>query len=279
MEQETGALFRELIAPESSAVDSALYDRKLADTGLFPEEILGDSKVDASQYLTAWIERHDLDHRTSHNTHSAKKTPLDRLLNGTLKIQITCKECKETEEHHEDFTSPLQLQVPADAGDINLEGCIDAYFKTRTVQNHECQYCNQLVAATRKIWFAQLPPNIVFSLNRTHDSGAKISTPVRVNLATIDLQGWCGPHVATKDARRYELSSMVMHRGESAQNGTYVAACRVHGSGKEMAQLDGDIHEDKWRIVQDETVSKNKATRMIRNFDGAAQLLFLQKLA
>ena len=89
MEQETGALFRELIAPESSAVDSALYDRKLADTGLFPEEILGDSKVDASQYLTAWIERHDLDHRTSHNTHSTKKTPLDRLLNGTLKIQVS----------------------------------------------------------------------------------------------------------------------------------------------------------------------------------------------
>ena len=43
--------------------------------------------------------------------------------------------------------------------------------------------------------------------------------------------------------------------------------------------MDGDKHVDKWRIVENETVSRNKATRMIRNFDGAAQLLFLQKMA
>ena len=42
--------------------------------------------------------------------------------------------------------------------------------------------------------------------------------------------------------------------------------------------MDGEAHVDKWRIVENETVSRNKATRMIRNFDGAAQLLFLQKL-
>ena len=89
MEQETGALFRELIAPEPSAIDSALYDRKLANTGLFPEEILGGEKVDASQYLTAWIKRHDLEHRTLESTDSTKKTPLGRLLNGTLKIEVS----------------------------------------------------------------------------------------------------------------------------------------------------------------------------------------------
>ena len=42
--------------------------------------------------------------------------------------------------------------------------------------------------------------------------------------------------------------------------------------------MDGEYHEDKWKIVENEKVSKNKATRMIRNFDAAAQLLFLQKL-
>ena len=89
MEQETGALFRELNIPESSAINSALYDRKLADTGLFPEEIMGDSKVDASQYMTAWIKRHDLDHRQSHSTDSTKKTPLGRLLKGTLKTEVS----------------------------------------------------------------------------------------------------------------------------------------------------------------------------------------------
>ena len=146
--------------------------------------------------------------------------------------QITCNECKESEEDHEEFTSPLQLQVPAGAAEVSLEGCIDEYFKTRTVHNHECKHCNKLVEATRKTWFSQLPPNIIFSLNRTDDSGAKISTRVRVDLGTINLQGWCGPNLATKDTRRYELSSMVMHRGESAQNGSYAAACRVHGSGK-----------------------------------------------
>ena len=146
--------------------------------------------------------------------------------------QITCKECKESEEIHEEFTSPLQLQVPADAAEVSLEGCIDDYFKTRTVHDHECKHCKKLVEATKKTWFSQLPPNIIFSLNRTHDSGAKISTRVRVDLDTINLQGWCGPNVATKDTRRYEVSSMIMHCGESAQNGRYAAACRVHGSGK-----------------------------------------------
>ncbi|KAL8792267.1 MAG: hypothetical protein Q9195_005146 [Heterodermia aff. obscurata] len=278
MEQETGALFRELIAPDSSAIDTSLYDRKLGDTGLFSEEILGDSKVDASQYLTAWIERHDLEHRTLHSIDSTKQTPLGELLNGTLKIEITCKECKETEEDHEDFTSPLQLQVPANAAEVSLEGCIDDYFKAQNV-DHECKRCKKLVEATRKTWFSQLPPNIIFSLNRTHDSGAKISTPVRVNLGTINLQGWCGPNLATEATRCYEVSSMITHRGESAQNGKYAAACRIHGSGKDMAQSDGDFQANKWRIVQDETVSKDKNTRTIRNDRGAAQLLFLQQLS
>ena len=151
--------------------------------------------------------------------------------------QITCRQCKESEEVHEDFTSPLRLQVPADAAEVSLEGCIDEFFKTRTVHNHECKHCKKLADATRKTWFSQLPPNIIFSLNRTHDSGAKNSNRVRVNLGTINLQGWCGPNLATQDTRRYELSSMIMHRGESAQNGRYAAACRVHGSGKVSQRL------------------------------------------
>ena len=89
MEQETGALFRELNTAETSAVNSALYHRKLADTDEFPEEILGDTKVDASQYLSAWTKRHNREHRTLHNTDSAKKTPLERMLNGTLKIEVS----------------------------------------------------------------------------------------------------------------------------------------------------------------------------------------------
>ena len=89
MEQETGALFRELCAQESPAIDSELYHRKLADTDPLPREILGDGKVDASQYLTTWIKRHDLEHRTLHSTDSTQKTPLGKLLNGTLKIQVS----------------------------------------------------------------------------------------------------------------------------------------------------------------------------------------------
>ena len=89
MEQETGALFRELGAKETSAINSALYNRKLAYTDPFSKEILGDNKVDASQYLAAWIKRHDLEHRELNSTDSTKKTPLGRLLNGTLKIEVS----------------------------------------------------------------------------------------------------------------------------------------------------------------------------------------------
>lgn len=88
MEQETGALFRELSGPGEATVNSSLYQRKLAHESKTSQEALGGLKVDASPCLNEWIKRHNEEHEL-HRLSPTPKAPLQKLLKGKVKFSVS----------------------------------------------------------------------------------------------------------------------------------------------------------------------------------------------
>lgn len=134
-----------------------------------------------------------------------------------------------------------------------------------------------MVEATKSTCFANLPPNLIVSLNRTDTSGAKIRTPVRVTTGHMDFGRWVDGDQANSP-QRYELSSMVEHRGKSVSDGMYIATCRMHGSGKATTEETSIPHEDTWRAIKDERLSKRFSSKKISEEHRDGQLFFLQKV-
>lgn len=178
---------------------------------------------------------------------------------------------------YEDFITPLQLSIPADIKDVMLEDCIDECFKKQTLDNHDCIWCEGLVQATKSTCFAELPPNLIFSLNRTDVLGAKNGTPVSVTTGNMDFGRWLDGDQANTPLL-YEFSSMVEHRGKSVSDGMYIATCRMHGSGKEKTEKMSTPHEDTWRVLKDERVSRRFTSERTREEHQDGQLFFLQKV-
>ena len=71
---------------------------------------------------------------------------------------------------------------------------------------------------------------------------------------------------------------MVEHRGKSVSDGMYIATCRMHGSGKEETEETGVDHEDTWRVIKDEKLSKRFSSQRIRDEHRDGQLFFLQEV-
>ncbi|KAG7005710.1 hypothetical protein G7Y79_00018g045170 [Physcia stellaris] len=276
IEHETGALFRELTTPSKSAIDISLYHQKLEREGDFGEETRGEQEVDASPYVKDWIKRHNRQAKLN-DDETTEDTPLESMLKRKMKVTIECSGCHERTTQYEDITTPLQLSIPADKTEVTLEDCMDEYFQKQTLHNQECIWCEGSVEATKSTCFADLPPNLIVSLNRTDASGAKIRTPVRVNTGHMDFGRWVDGD-QDNVSQHYELSSMVEHRGKSVSDGMYIATCRMHGSGEEMTEETGDLHEDTWRAIKDERLSKRLTSEKISKEHRDGLLFFLQRV-
>ena len=93
----------------------------------------------------------------------------------------------------------------------------------------------------------------------------------------MDFGRWVDGDKANS-SQHYELSSMIEHRGKSVSDGMYIATCRMHGSGEEMTEETGDLHEDTWRAIKDERLSKRLTSEKISKEHRDGLLFFLQRV-
>jgi ubiquitin carboxyl-terminal hydrolase 48 len=173
---------------------------------------------------------------------------LPSLFEGTMTYQTTCLKCRQTKQRHEKFmdlnlpivqrsrtTGQQRLTELFEATkDTDVQFCLDRYLCPEELtgdNQYLCNTCDSKQDATRQVVFSELPPVLNLQLcryvfDREKHVKQKLTHGVLLN-RTLEVQ--------TRDERKsatYILCAVMIHRGNSAYQGHYVAEAMDWQTGK-----------------------------------------------
>jgi ubiquitin C-terminal hydrolase len=179
-------------------------------------------------------------------------TLLPSLFEGTMTYETTCLKCRQAKQRHEGF---MDLNLPivrrsvdsskrtgqqklkesfAATEDTDVQFCLDRYLcpEEMTGDNqYLCNICDCKQDATRQVVFSELPPVLNLQLcryvfDREKHVKQKLTHGVLLN-RTLEVLARDGRKSAT-----YVLCAVMIHRGNSAYQGHYVAEAMDWQTGK-----------------------------------------------
>ncbi|KAJ1445669.1 hypothetical protein M885DRAFT_453343, partial [Pelagophyceae sp. CCMP2097] len=162
---------------------------------------------------------------------------VDKLFRGSQEYTTTCSVCKTQSKREEKFA---ELEV-AVAGNKSVQACCDAHFVPEVLQGDNqylCEKCGHKVDATRQLAISRAPPVLSVQLLRyVYDRATQDKKKLRDGIVTdATLKVY-----EDGEAVDYDLVAVVLHKGETAHGGHYVA------QALEWAQR-------RWFQFDDETV-------------------------
>jgi ubiquitin carboxyl-terminal hydrolase 48 len=148
------------------------------------------------------------------------KPCLESLFQGKLNSVVECKNCHTKSIRGHTFT---ELELPVQ-GNHHVEECIENYRKEEILDGnnqYHCEICNGLQDATKKIELAQLPKILNLHLMRfvfDPKTLKKKKLQSKINFPhVLDIKGF---------DQKYQLSAVLVHKGQAANGGHYVAHAR-----------------------------------------------------
>eukprot|EP01119_Soliformovum_irregulare_P018254 TRINITY_DN5563_c0_g1_i1.p1 TRINITY_DN5563_c0_g1~~TRINITY_DN5563_c0_g1_i1.p1 ORF type:complete len:1047 (+),score=301.44 TRINITY_DN5563_c0_g1_i1:343-3141(+) len=184
-----------------------------------------------------------IERRHEGHANSRLKDLIKNEFGGKYRYVTTCQQCGNQTMSDTEFND-LSLSIKGNSTLSNLLKDFSAEESMTDGNQYNCESCQRLVDATRKIEITALPPVINFQLLRFYydqTTGQKrkrrsrISFPQMLDMASyVNIQGKQPPSLM------YELSGILIHKGTSAYGGHYVA---------HLKDDDG-----KWWVFDDESV-------------------------
>ena len=152
---------------------------------------------------------------------------------GQTQTRIICTDCNETSTRYEPW-SVLKLPIPgADkvgAPAPNLQQCIAAAFATETLDDYTCDKCKKRGVARIEHRISRLPRNLIISLKRFTNQGAKVRARIDYNPQDIPFTEWnAWPTLLPEKDTHYRSFAMIDHLG-SMMGGHYMMRGRIRDS-------------------------------------------------
>ncbi|CAK9021553.1 unnamed protein product [Durusdinium trenchii] len=179
-----------------------------------------------------------------------------QLFGGFLRSQVLCLKCKYASNTFDPFMD-ISLEVSKAS---TLEKALDAFTTSeqlRGANKYQCKQCKQKVDATKRFSIHSSPPLLSFQLKRfdfSHGSRGKLQKNVKFPLS-LNI----APYTSHRDREaKYNLYGLVVHCGQSAKSGHYVAFAK---------------HNGNWFQFNDEAIRQVKEQQVLGQ---EAYLLFYQ---
>lgn len=157
-------------------------------------------------------------------------SPLVDAFYGQTQIKVQCNGCAATSTRYEPW-SVHKLPIPggekAGAPAPTLQECLRASFAKEELDDYACDSCESRGKATLKHAISRFPHNLIVSLKRFTNTGAKVRARIPYDENLIDLaefRAWTTIHPAA--TAQYRVIATVEHMG-SSRGGHYIMRARV----------------------------------------------------
>lgn len=180
---------------------------------------------------------------------------------GEMIHKTKCSGCNNVTERKEDFTD-LCVSVPKEAEvlgkkRVTVQSLIKRMLKPESLtgdNKYSCDTCGRKQEASRWIELTQLPNHLMlvmhkFSFDIKTCDFKKETTPVHCDDGAVDLIG-----------TRYELYGAVLHYGESAMKGHYVALGKRSGQSSDR--------NSQWALLDDSNVTMLSESEAMERISG-----------
>ncbi|CAE7686357.1 Usp36 [Symbiodinium pilosum] len=164
-------------------------------------------------------------------------TVIGQLFGGHLRSQVLCKRCK-----HPSNTFDPYMDISLEVQNANtLEKALEGFTRSETLSGankYMCKKCDQKVDATKRFSIHSTPPLLTFQLKRFdffHGLRGKLKKHVKFPMSLDVARFTSHP----ERQARYRLYGVVVHCGQSAKSGHYIAFAK---------------HNSTWHCFNDETV-------------------------
>jgi ubiquitin C-terminal hydrolase len=138
---------------------------------------------------------------------------------GQTQTTLTCGSCSATSTRYEPW-NVLKLPIPgaekAGAPAPTLQECIRANFASETIDDYACDACKGRSKSQMVHAISRFPNNLILSLKRFTNAGAKVRAKTPYDPANIDLTEWrAWPSLQPTALTGYRLYATVEHLGSS----------------------------------------------------------------
>ncbi|XXQ32153.1 Ubiquitin carboxyl-terminal hydrolase [Plasmodiophora brassicae] len=160
---------------------------------------------------------------------------------GVASHSTRCLRCHTTQTgRRETFT---EICLPISPTRFAIDACLAAYLGTERLSGgnrYSCAVCNAKCNAERRLQLHDLPPILHIQLlrfvyNRKAHAKVKLHVAVDIPLALAFERD------DDDDVRLYDLTAVILHAGESAHSGHYVAEVRDEHTGRWYNLNDAEI--------------------------------------
>ncbi|KAH7422547.1 hypothetical protein KP509_12G013700 [Ceratopteris richardii] len=238
--QKLALLFAELQFGIKKAVDSSPFVEVL--------QLKNSIQQDGQEFMKLLLS--SLEQLLGLSRHGSVKTIVQDVFRGTLSSVTRCSRCEQESErssHIEDFYE-IVLNVK---GFSSLRESLDDYLSVehmRGENQYQCEFCKCSADATHFIKLRSLPPVLIFQLKRfvfDAKAGTRKKVSSKFNFPPIlDMH----PRISTdgpdssnaENSLLYDLSCILIHKGNFADRGHYVANIRNDSNG-EWWQFDDEL--------------------------------------
>ena len=167
-----------------------------------------------------YYQRNRLKHRATKRTNV-----INKIFGTYIQSTVTCHKCKQKSSKFDALTQ-FEVQISHQT----LNACLNSYFKSEKLENingtdnrYQCNHCNCKTNATRRIIIHGSPNVLVIVLKWFDENNRKIdkqlSFPINLNISK-----YCSSLQSGQDSQAlYQLASVTVHRGNSANSGHYTA--------------------------------------------------------
>jgi ubiquitin C-terminal hydrolase len=168
-------------------------------------------------------------------------SPLVEAFYGQTQTTVVCAGCQARSTRYEPW-GVLKAPIPGAEKVGNaaptLHECIASAFAAETLDDYACDACKKKGAARMEHAISRFPKNLILSLKRFTNTGAKVRARIPYDENNVDFtewRAWSSLHTA-----RYRVVSTVEHMG-SSQGGHYVMRGRHSDVNQWYLYDDGSV--------------------------------------
>ena len=189
-------------------------------------------------------------------------SPLVDAFYGQTQTTIQCTSCGKRSTRYEPW-SVYKLPIPgsekAGAPAPSLQDCLRAAVAGETIEDYACEGCKKKGEAKMTHALSRFPQQMILSLKRFTNQGAKVRARIPYDADLIDLgefRAWPSIH----GAQRYRVVATIEHLG-SSRGGHYVMRARegaewvLYDDGAVSKLPNGDAGPDTYVLVLERIAS------------------------